>query len=205
MFWMDGRMKSFWTVLMVLMATPAVAQESDRTWTLGGYSDLGIMVKPGDPDVERTDMVGSIGLGLLVDFDVSEHVRVGFGLGAPTIEAWTVSIPLSVRYHPWGWAQSGLYFQGQLTPQVTLGTPCAWRDGCEVPYPNIDDGRLYRAIGAAAKGGLGFQINWTSVWFFMDTAINSGYFVGLETSDGHALSDGLYFGGEMTLGLRFPL
>jgi hypothetical protein len=40
---------------------------------------------------------------------------------------------------------------------------------------------------------------------FIDGAINAGLFKGIETEEGHALDDGLYLGGEMTIGLRFPL
>lgn len=191
-------------ILSLGLAPSAWATQPEKTWTLGGNSDIGMMFK-GRPDADRTNMIGAVGLYVLADVDVSENWRLGFGLGAPTIEAATVAVPLSARYHPWGWQQSGWYWQAQLTPMIALGTPCAWDDSCELPFPNIDQGRLYRAAGAAAKLGGGVQINWQPVWLFMDASINAGLFKGLKTDDGFALDDGLYLGGEMTIGLKFPL
>lgn len=190
--------------LVALGTTPAVAAEPEHTWTLGGNSDIGMMFK-GRPETQKINMIGAVGLYLLADVDVSDKWRLGVGIGAPTLAAPTVAVPMSARFHPWGWNQSGWYWQAQLTPMIALGTPCAWDDDCDVPFPNLEEGRLYRAAGAAGKLGGGVQINWQPVWLFMDASINAGLFKGLKTDDGFALDDGLYLGGEMTIGLRFPL
>jgi len=144
-------------------------------------------------------------LAFLVDFDVSDRLRLGFGVGIPSTIAPSLSIPLSARFYPFGWRSSGVYLQAQMTPLLTYGSPCAWSEDCDVPFPDIDEDRLYRAVGVAGKAGAGVQINWKPVWVYLDAAIMAGPFKGLETNDGYKMSDGIYAGAEMTLGVRFPL
>ncbi len=193
-------------VVLMMFSIPAFAQDAppaDRVWTIGGGTDLGVMFKNRFPGT--ANMLASIGLAFLVDFDVSDHLRLGFGVGIPSKAGPSLSIPLSARFHPFGWRSSGVYLQAQMTPMLTYGTPCAWSSECDVPLPDIDEGRLYRAVGVAAKAGVGVQINWEPVWVYLDAAIMGGPFKGLETDDGYKVSDGIYAGAEMTLGLRFPL
>lgn len=199
-------MRRAFVLVLMLFSVPAFADDApstDRVWTIGGGSDVGIMFKNRYPGA--VNMLASIGLAFLVDFDVSEQVRLGFGLGIPSTFAPSVSVPLSARFHPFGWRGTGVYLQAQMTPMLTYGTPCAWSHDCDVPFPDIDEGRLYRAVGVAGKVGAGIQINWKPVWAYVDAAIIGGPFKGLETADGYKMSDGIYAGAEMTVGVRFPL
>ncbi len=193
-------------IFLVLFSMPAFADENppaEKVWTIGGGSDLGVLFKNRFPGT--SNMLASIGLAFLVDVDVSEKLRLGFGLGITSTVGPSVSVPLSARFFPFGANDSGIYLQAQMTPMLAYGSPCAWSHECDVPYPEVDEGRLYRAVGVAAKGGAGIQINWKPVWVYLDAAVIGGPFIGLETKDGDKLTDGIYAGAEMTLGLRFPL
>lgn len=193
-------------IFLVFFATPVFADEissGEEIWTIGGGSDLGVMFK--NRDAGTSNMLASIGLAFLVDVDVSERLRLGFGLGITSTIGPSISIPLSARFFPFGARRSGIYVQAQMTPMLAYGSPCAWSHECDVPFPDIDEGRLYRAVGVAGKAGAGIQINWRPVWVYLDAAIMGGPFIGLETKDGDKLTDGIYAGAEMTLGVRFPL
>ncbi len=175
----------------------------EPVWTLGVLSDLGMVFKGREGN--HTNAVINLGLALIADVDVSDKWRLGFGIGIPSgAAAPSLNIPLSARLMPFGARNSGIYLQGQIVPTYGHGTPCVFDDRCDIPFPNKDEGRHYSALGVIGKVGGGFQINFRPVWFFLDGAISTAYFKGLETDDGYAIDDGIYIGGEMALGLRFP-
>ncbi|MEZ4459357.1 MAG: hypothetical protein R3E66_06440 [bacterium] len=196
-------MKWMTVLMLMLVATSATAQESESTWTVGGNTDIGLMFKNRSPGV--ANMAGSLGLSILSDVDTSENVRLGFGAGIPSTIAPSLSLTANAKYYPFGWKSSGVYLQGQITPMYTYGTPCAWSETCDVPFPDRDAGRLYAVAGVVGKAGAGVQVNFAPVWVYLDTAMLGGLFKGIETDAGDQMSDGLYLGGEMTIGLRFPL
>lgn len=186
----------------LFVASPAFAE----TWTVGGGSDLGIMLS--SRSAEHNDMVATTSLVALMDYGVSSKTRLGFGIGIPMPAAASLSAPLSVRYFPFGWASSGIYVQAQVVPMWTLAAPCAFNGPmgptCPIPGPDIDEGRLYRVLGAAGKVGAGFHLVFGSVWISLDGAFSQGYFHGLET-DGYSVVSGIYTGAELGLAIRVEL
>jgi hypothetical protein len=205
----DFRFQYFF-LIFALLSLPVRAyaephpEESPTIWTLGGYTDLGIVAKNRIPG--KANMLLNMGLGVAFDVDVSKRWRVGAGAGlAVPAETFSLALPLSARFFPFGAKKSGVYIPLQLTPAYTIGTPCAFARECDIPYPNEDGNGLYRALALYAKAGVGFQINFSAVWLFLDGSISSAAVYGIETKAGYKVSDGIYFGGEMALGVRVPL
>ena len=195
-------------LLALIYAVPALADSkptsSTSIWTLGGYTDLGIVAKNRVPG--KANMLLNMGLGVVFDVDVSKRWRLGAGAGlAVPAETFSLAVPLSARFFPFGAKESGVYFPLQLTPAYTIGTPCAFERECDIPFPNEDGNGLYRALAIYAKAGVGFQINFSAVWLFLDGSISSAAVYGIETKGGYKVSDGIYVGGEMALGVRVPL
>lgn len=190
--------------ISVAAETPPDEEVQETVWTLGGYWDLGLLARG---ENEQTAVVGNVGVGMVADLDVSERVRLGFGVGIPSLAAaFNLHVPITLRFFPFGANESGIYGQLGIVPTYALGTPCWGRGPCETtPGPDADTGRLYHVLGVIAKAGFGGQINFSPVWIFLDASIGAGYFLGLETEDGYSMPDGLYIGGEMVLGFRIPL
>lgn len=200
----------YFIFIFALVALPTRAyaephqEESPTIWTLGGYTDLGIVAKNRIPG--KANMLLNMGLGVAFDVDVSKRWRLGAGAGlAVPAETFSLAVPLSARFFPFGAKESGIYFPLQLTPAYTIGTPCAFARECDIPFPNEDGNGLYRAFALYAKAGIGFQINFSTVWLFLDGSISSAAVYGIETKGGYKVSDGIYVGGEMALGVRVPL
>jgi len=180
------------------------AESTSGIWTLGGFADGGFVAKRRSTH-PASNLVLNLGIGFLVDLDVSSKWRLGLGIGLPSANiAPNFSVPLSARFFPFGATNSGVYLQGQLVPTFALGTPCAFGQGCDIPRPSVDANRLYRVVGVIGKTGVGFQINFQPVWIYTDIAVSTAVFKALRTNDGYKMEDGFYWGGEFTMGFRIP-
>jgi len=191
-------------IFLMLLSMPAFASDTPpadaKVWTLVGSVNALALGRD-------RDAILALGAAFQAEVDVTENIRLGFGLGMPTAvgiqrDSLSLSVPLSARIHPSGWRDSGFYLLAQMTPMYAQGTLCVIAEHCQ-DLP--DDPASYQIYGLAVKGGLGAQINFKPAWIFFDLGYVAGPFKGIEASNGYQMSDGTYTGIEVALGVKIPL